>query len=59
MLVCIYCGEEKPDWRLSCCGENHYEDSSERDERDAETSQPIDAALRGAFLLFYKTLDKR
>jgi len=39
MLVCAYCGNEKADWMLSCCGENHWEDADEHFKDDSEDKQ--------------------
>ena len=26
MIICAYCGEEKGDDQMGCCGENHWEE---------------------------------
>lgn len=44
MLVCSYCGNEKADWMLSCCGENHWVEAE--DNEDAEDNP--DSALLAA-----------
>lgn len=43
MLVCAYCGNEKADWQLSCCGENHWEDADEHFKDDEEEAKPLPA----------------
>lgn len=46
MLICPYCGNEKQDWQLGCCGENHWEEVDDSDENLDDQSM-LRAATKG------------
>lgn len=46
-LYCVYCFAETPEWKRSCCGENHFMTGQELLEREKELDE-IDRRRQGA-----------
>jgi hypothetical protein len=47
LLYCVYCFSEVPEWKRSCCGENHFMTGQELLEREKELDE-IDRQRQGA-----------
>jgi hypothetical protein len=46
-LICVYCYDTVPEWKHSCCGENHFMTEQELREREAELDR-LDRIRQGA-----------
>ena len=46
-LICVYCYDEVPEWKYSCCGENHFITGQELEAREKELDR-IDRQRQGA-----------
>ena len=47
LQYCVYCYDTVPEWKHSCCGENHFMTGRELKEREAELDR-LDRIRQGA-----------
>ena len=47
LTYCVYCYDIVPEWKHSCCGENHFMTGQELKEREAELDR-LDRQRKGA-----------
>ena len=47
LTYCVYCYDTVPEWKHSCCGENHFMTGRELKEREAELDR-LDRIRQGA-----------
>lgn len=47
LTYCVYCYDPVPEWKGSCCGENHFMTGFEIKEHERELNE-IDKKIKGA-----------